>query len=164
LNAVYQLSSDLELGVTNRELDCAVTVLDQKALDCGPWRFTFSIIGESHTVRIERNGVLVWQEILACVKLSPDNLIHYFPLKKLGDHSWECGSYTTKIRCDETPLDLWAVDDELRIDFPVVYGKLPYTWVGWSATANRVRWQTLHVYQYSRCTVHVSSESSFYVH
>ncbi len=163
MNAVYQLSSDLVLGVTNRELDNAVTILEQKTLDCGPWRFTFSIIGESHLVRIERKEVLVWQEILACVKLNTQELVHYHPLKKLGDHVWECGNYVTAVRCDEEPFKAWPADDSMQVDFPMVYGKAPFTRVSWSVVANTVRWQTLHVYPYARCTVNVSSESIFYV-
>jgi hypothetical protein len=163
LEPVYQRPSDLVLAVTRQELTCPLTFLASRSIERGPWRFTFQIIGESHLVRVEQDGRLAWQEVLACVTLPPVGLLHHHRFASLTTHRWRFDNYDTRVRFAKRLPLAGSIDDEIRVEFPAMYGQMPFTSIGWRITSGSTKWQTVHVYPGTNEVIYVCSESTFTV-
>lgn len=166
IQCIVQHPEALILGVaygafppdTYISLKHAVVLLDN-------WRFEFHIIGESHLVRIEHEGGLIQQEILACTDLDPRRCQHYHPFVDLASHDYRHRGYAVAIDFAREPgsIDL-PVDPSamLEVVFPEVYGFSPYTQLYWHLDGRIVRWATLHTYPDSHGVTYVRSASQFY--
>jgi len=117
---------------------------------------TFTIIGESHLVEIsDRQGRLLFTEVLACVDLSCEQMdpIHLFTSG--GKFSWQTSCYKVEV-CFEpgwSNPDLSVNHLLYNFDHPLdsQSNRLPYTYISWQyhLEINRLDWKTIHVYPQS---------------
>lgn len=160
----HQQPNDLVLGIFNKPLAIPLTVLQEGILHLGLWRFVFQIIGESHCVQIQKDGNLVWQEVLACVPLVAADCTHYRSFDTLDSHHFSDKAYSIQVgfAISETqPLPLLDAPD-LEVLFPTRVGQPPVTQIRWERLGKvMVRWWTRHVYPGEGQTVVVQSYSEF---
>ncbi len=159
LQFVHQQPTDLKLGLVR--CDVPMTVIQQTRCEMGEWGLTFQIIGESHAVRIEKDGQHVFTEILACIPLPPESQIHAFD--QLTPYHFAMKNYEIRVEFeDNASAILPAPHAECFIEaaFPVVAGRTPVTRIVWRKMENRVEWQTWHIYPTQNHGVWVKSSSS----
>ena len=165
LEAVYQNPADLEFGVLTGELPVALTILAQKSITVGEWRFRFHIIGESHFVRIEHVGALILQEVLACMTLPPVACSHHHRFQDLAAHTYHSDSYFVALSFDAMPGKPRPsqLDPFLELQFPAIYGQIPLTQIHLEMDCESLHWWTTHLYPqpHSLTTVQTYSQFSF---
>lgn len=165
LPIVYQKPDDLVLSVLNCEIPVRLNVLRQTPVDVGTWRFTFSIIGESHCVRVEQDGELVFHEVLACVKMPEEVCTHHHAFTDRADHTYRHETYGIAVWFDyEESSTRSDRENQIEVVFPEVYGHVPLTQVSWRTIQNGIRWTSLHAYPQPEGVVFVRSASQFVWH
>jgi hypothetical protein len=162
VNVVDQNPCDLVLGISNRELNCSLTVLAKETIYSDPLAFTFHVLGESHLVSIQRNGSVVWQELFSCRKLPQQGLLHHRHFTRMDEHSWQHDNYGIKVTFSAEPRHTPATHNYLQVAFPDMYGQMPYTRVQWEQRPSGIRWQTVHTYPNPAGVTYVTTESIFY--
>jgi hypothetical protein len=144
---VYQRPNDLVLGIIETEIEQPITILAQKAFRMRDWLLTFHIIGESHLIRVERDGRLLFQEILACIPLHASTCRHHHSFTDLDAHHYSGKNYSTDVSfAPEVQMSGIHHHHSLRMIFPQVYGQTPITQVSWSTSESLIVWETLHIY------------------
>ena len=167
MNRVKQSPNDLLLAIFSEDLPIQVTVLRQREITCGEWRFTFMILSESHLVRIERGGKLVMQELLMCSTPAGNyhHGLHRHRFDDLQPHAYAGALAGYHVQVAFGAADLWAPVgsdwDSLDAAFAEVYGQVPTTQIAWRMSQAKACWRTLHVYPSAAGATHVVSESKF---
>jgi hypothetical protein len=164
-----QCASDLVFAITEQELTVPVKVLAQAQFSAAGLAFTFSIIGESHIVRVERDGALLMQEVLACIPVEPGRCTHLARFPVLTNHTYMRPNYTASVNFYQTDSVLEAPFEaqeqgRLRYAFPQSYGRTPQTVVLWYTDPhkpNALGWRTLHSYPEVGGVRTVLTESTF---
>ncbi|MDX1991255.1 MAG: DUF2617 family protein [bacterium] len=149
-----QRAADLVFAVTEQELTVPVKVLAQAQFSAAGLAFTFSIIGESHIVRVERDGALLMQEVLACIPVEPGRCVHLARFPMLTNHTYTRPNYTASVNFSQTDAVLEAPVEaqeqgRLHYAFPQHWGRTPQTVVLWYTDPrkpNALGWRTLHSY------------------
>lgn len=160
LNPIYQSPAALVLGIATQEMTLTPTILRGQILELGQWRCHFRIIGESHWVRLEKDGQLVLQEILACVPLPASECLHHYPCKTLHNHTFSWNDYSSLVQFN-WQADLPHPENGLMLEFPAIFGQTPVTCLNWEAQNGILRWWTLHTYPLLEGAVCVRSYSKF---
>lgn len=145
---VHQNPADLALNILTTSSHLPLTVLKHDTLQIGLWRVKFHIIGESHLVTIEYDGVLVLCELLACVDVDASSCLHHHRFHDLAPHRFQQFGYSIDVEfkdCyDEVSVE---ADGVLEIAFPKIADQTPITRIVWTRVGeNALRWHTLHVY------------------
>lgn len=161
---VHQDPADLVLTIVAGKIETPLTVLKQASLERGSWRLNFHIIGESHLVTVEYNGLPVLSEVLACVDITASHT-HQQHFNDLAEHTFSVPGYTVLVDFDSSGNEVrpLASVGTLEMEFPEIDGQIPLTRVSWSPIGETAfRWQTLHVYPIAGKRVCVQSFS--YLH
>jgi hypothetical protein len=143
---IDQRPTDLVLGIVRTEIGYPLRCLQQAECILGAWRVIFRIIGESHVARVEHDGRLVFQEILACIPLTADECHHWQPFDQVRV------GFSSQI--DE------ARPYHMEVRFPGVDGRKPVTRIGWQAQTAHLTWWTLHTYPQPEGWVYVQTGST----
>jgi hypothetical protein len=159
VTSVAQVPTALVLGVTDAELAFRPHVLLSRCVEWGSVTFQFSIIGESHFVRIERDGKLWFQELLACTPLLNLSVGHIHPFDKLLAHDYAKESYRIRVTFSQSPPRRLNNGNGIIVRFPRQHGITPLTHISWRLHANHIDWWTLHTYPEATHTTYVLSES-----
>ncbi|MDX2136971.1 MAG: DUF2617 family protein [Chloroflexota bacterium] len=161
LASVTQVPTALVLVVTDAELPFQPHILSSCFVEWADVAFQFSIIGESHFVRIERMGRLWLHELLACTPLYTFSEGHVHPFDKLGAHDYAKDNYCTKVSFSQfPPRRRLKTRSSITVHFPRQHGVIPMTHVAWQTHPDRVDWWTLHTYPEAAYTTYVVTESS----
>jgi len=145
---IHQNPADLALNILTTRIHLPLTVLKQHTLQIGLWILRFHIIGESHLVTIEYDGVLVLCELLACVEVDASSCLHHHRFHDLAAHCFQKSGYSIAVEfsdsCGDAPVE---TDGVLEVAFPKIADQTPITRIVWTRVGeNAVRWHTLHVY------------------
>ncbi len=160
MKVAHQQPTDLVLGLVRT--DFSLTVIQQARVNVGVWGFIFQIIGESHAVRIERNGQLLFTEVLACLDLPADSRLHHFA--DLTAYHYQTDSYTVSVNFESVSavhLPPETSPNRIEAAFPQVYGQTPLTRIIWQVTEGEITWQTWHTYPTQNYGIRVKSFSRF---
>jgi len=160
--SVLQHPTDLIFAVTNADVLSLLTVLKTKTAINADYAIQFSIIGESHCITVFYQGKFVLQEVLACTDI-PDILqadshkfvkLEPYQIKKKGyqAHVWFA---------DSMQVDNWQHHDSLTLDFPEMFGYIPFTKIRWKASNASIQWRTTHVYPLRTHITYVYTETFF---
>ncbi|HEX2905946.1 MAG TPA: DUF2617 family protein [Phototrophicaceae bacterium] len=169
IGVAQQYPGDLVLAVFARPLPVSVTVLAHSSFLLSGCRFVFNIIGESHLVSVERDTNPIFQELLACVPLTPEVCRLYHPFPDLQPFQTKTDTYTASVHFDTLPASADGLTQYLRqqpaaaleVAFPAVDNITPVTRIWWQPTGDRVHWRTLHIYPDADHITAVWSASSF---
>ena len=163
---VIQRPQDLVLAILPDGELPAMTVLQQSELYFGDWHFQFSIIGESHHIRVEHAGEAVLNEVLACVSVAQTDCVHYQSFADLAAHDYESGQYQVQVESGHEPR--WRIPkhdiNQIAYTFPTTFGQQPVTRIQWRRSQNTVHWWTLHTYAEATKTTFVHTASVFHCH
>jgi hypothetical protein len=160
MNPVYQQAHDLVLGVLTQETAAPLTIFQEATLARDLWRVRFTIIGESHWIRIENEGRLVLQEVLACVPLKATECLHHHPCQNRQAHHFAWQNYQVDLHFGSDPR-FPSSKTGLRVEFPQILGQTPFTALRWEEKADALHWWTLHTYPQVGQTVCVRTFSRF---
>jgi hypothetical protein len=145
---IHQNPADLSLNILTTRLHLPLTVLKQHTLQIGAWSLQFHIIGESHLVTIEHDGVLVLSELLACVEVEASACLHHHRFNDLAAHCFQQLGYSIAVEFSDCYEDVPVeVDGVIEVAFPEIADQTPITRIVWTRIGEHaVRWHTLHVY------------------
>jgi Protein of unknown function DUF2617 len=129
-------------------------VLDTRSLQWNGWRIRLHILGASHAVCMERDGGQL-TELLACIAPSEQDT----PLWLGGAQTaWETCLVIQGLRC-RIGLSPVAMHADIGLEAPYTSdclltaaypaaseSDIPFTSLGWHATAERLSIETLHTY------------------
>jgi hypothetical protein len=161
LASVTQVPTALVLAVTDAELPFQPHILLSRCVEWDDVALQFSIIGESHLVRIERYGRLWFHELLACTLLDAfsEGHIHSFDDLVVCDYAKD--NYCTKVAFSQLPpRRRLNTRNSITVRFPRQHDVTPMTHVAWQTHPDRLDWWTLHTYPEATHTTYVVSESS----
>lgn len=161
MESIYQQPTDLVLGLVHKDITPTFTVIKHAKWQVGQWTFLFQIIGESHAVRIEKNGQHFLTEVLACIELPPENQIHHFANLAAYAHRHE--HYTVSVEFEQAKsatLPKMNTSQMIEVAFPEIHGQTPVTRIMWHKTENRVEWQTWHIYPAQNHEIWVKSKTT----
>lgn len=162
LQPIEQQPEDLVLAVLRRPAPFNLRVLREQVISLGQgMQAVASVVGESHTLRLERGGDVILLEILACVSVPRDACQHYHPLRDLGAHDYAHDAYRTQVTFPGEPSSVPVGWNCLSVTFPTVNGIRPVTRVCWQAQAQAFAWRTLHVYPRAGRCVYVETSSHY---
>jgi hypothetical protein len=149
------------LGVLTTEIALPLQVLKAQTWAYKRWRFYFQIIGESHLIRVERDGNLYFHEILACVPLDPTACQHAQPFRELAEHRYQQHNYQVRVAfsTEAHPEDRLG-ERGLEVRFPRVHRVTPVTRIQWARRGDQIVWWTLHTYPAFDQVIYVRSWSS----
>jgi hypothetical protein len=166
LDPVYQRPHDLVLGVLRQEMTHPLRVLRRRNWRGGDYTLRFQIIGESHVVRVERAGVLCFQEVLACLPLAPEQCAYMQTFSDLQAHRYAQDDYGVAVTFARGAsagdvMDARRAGFEVR--FRMMHGVIPVTRIEWQRDGDWLRWWTLHTYPDAEAVTSVYSASHLYI-
>jgi hypothetical protein len=167
MDTIFQDPRDLILGVKNDDNPITqLTVLLTKSLVHRGYDVTFRIIGESHWITLSRQGKIVLQEVLACVKLEHVVWSHEHSFDDGREHQFVTEGYAVSIGFIPFTHAITRLGrglEHLQLNFPNPLGgeQLPFTRIWWSLSDGSIRWWTIHVYPQEHMTTAVLSVSEF---
>ena len=160
--SVLQHPTDLVFAVMDTDVMPLLTVLKIRSVMYGEYSIQFAIIGESHCITVFHKGQLITQEVLACTDI-PDILqadSHKFA--KLEPYQHAKQGYRTCVWFAESMQDdLFQAQDGLRMDFPEMFGHIPFTQIQWMTSETSIQWRTIHVYPLQSHIIYVYTETFF---
>ncbi len=166
LDPVYQRPHDLVLGILRQEMTHPLRVLRRRVWrGCG-YTLHFQIIGESHIARVERDGALCFQEVLACLPLAPEQCAHMQTFGDLQAHHYQRDDYRVAVAFARDASGRGWMDarrDGFEVRFRMVYGVTPLTRIEWQQDGDWLRWWTLHTYPDAEAVTSVYSTSHLYI-
>lgn len=171
IHVAHQHPGDLVLALLGGALPIPVTILAQDSFAIGGYHFTFNIIGESHLMSVARDGVTIFQELLACVPLLPDACRLYHSFSDLQAFRASDDKYSVSVNFVSLSASADVLTNYLRtlssasleVSFPPVYNYVPITRIWWRNAKDSVHWRTLHIYPDVEHITAVWSVSSFSV-
>ena len=149
LQPVIQEPSGLVLGVSNTTIQADLTNLREAIVSLSEkLEVHFVIIGESHSIRVLREGKVVLHEILACIELPAEGLQVFNKFEGSPEFTFSREGYSVEV--SQVPeLNrglLLEVDESILVRFPPVHGQTPETLIGWKVEDDKLTWRTLHTY------------------
>ena len=57
--------------------------------------------------------------------------------------------------------DFWTDCDELCLNFPEMFGQIPFTKIQWMTSDTNIQWRTIHVYPLQTHTTYVYTDTYF---
>jgi hypothetical protein len=158
IHPIVQQPADLKLIVTDNMLNDQFTVIKAAVLEVDDWQFTFNIIGESHAVNIQRNGIGQLQEMLVCADLRPERCLHYHSFEAQADHHYQTDHYAVEVRFADRPSRGQYM---IECAFPNVGDQTPMTGIGWRQDQRGMTWWTLHTYPHASGCTYVETHSHY---
>ncbi len=161
-HAVLQHPTDLVFAVTDTSVLHLLTVLKTQTITLDDYTIQFAIIGESHCITVSHQDQLVTQEVLACTDIPEILQAHSHKFVKLEPYQHTNQAYRARIWFTDRLQDDFLKDcDELRLDFPEMFGELPFTQIRWKTSDTTIQWRTVHVYPLQTHTTYVYTETYF---
>lgn len=155
----FQQPTDLKLMVIDHPgFQPQFTILEAARVVIAQWQFTFEIIGESHAVSVEQDGILKLQEILVCTDLLPECNLHYHTFTSQTDHAFRAGGYGVNVCFTGMPS---TEPFMMEYVFPDIEGQMPVTRIGWHQSQGMMSWWTLHTYPHKHGCTYVETHSYF---
>ena len=159
---IYQVPTDLVFAITTYDVSNLLTVFKTKTFCKGDYEFEFAIIGESHCITIFHQGRFVLQEVLACTNIPAIVQADSHKFAKLEPYLHTKQDYQARVWFrDSLQNDPIESHGEMKLDFPEVYGQIPFTHVQWIMLESSICWRTTHVYPLEPSTKYVYTESCF---
>jgi len=161
-HSILQHPTDLVFAVMDTSVLHLLTVLKTQTIVMGDYTIQFTIIGESHCITVSHKGQFVMQEVLACTDIPEILQAHSHKFVKLEPYQHTNQTYRARMWFTNVMQDdYWADYDELSLDFPVMFGQIPFTKIQWMTSDTTVQWRTIHVYPLQTHTTYVYTESFF---
>lgn len=159
---ILQYPTDLVFAVLEYDVSSLLTVLKREIVHIDDYCFQFAIIGESHCITVEHEGCLIRQEVLACTDIPAILQANSHKFAKLNMYQYQEQDYETRVWFTDT-LDVmdWDNQSVLRMDFPEMFGQVPFTQVQWQIAQRTIAWRTTHVYPLETHTTYVYTASQF---
>lgn len=162
IQPILQLPTDLVFAVTDYSVLELLTVLKTQTVKIAYYTIYFAIIGESHCITVFHHDEFVMQEVLACTDI-PDILqadSHKFATLEPYQHTKQ--DYRARVWfADRLQQARWQNQDELKMDFPEMFGQIPFTKIQWEISHTSIQWRTIHVYPLQTHTTYVYTASYF---
>lgn len=160
--SILQYPTDLVFAVTQVDVSTELTILQSQDVVLDDYLIKFAIIGESHCVTVLRRGQLVLQEVLACMEIPQILQAESHKFATLKPYCFTRLGYRSQVWfADCLDVSGWQPQQSIRLDFPEMYGQIPFTKVGWVVRSNSLQWRTIHVYPLETHTTYVYSETFF---
>ena len=160
--SVLQHPTNLIFAVTGTDIVSLLTVLKMQTVTIADYTIQFAIIGESHCITLFHQGEFVLQEVLACTDI-PDILqadSHKFA--KLEPYQYQRQGYKAHVWfTNSMQHDHWQHHDDLALDFPEMFGCIPFTKIQWKTSKTNIQWRTIHVYPLPTQITYVYTETFF---
>jgi hypothetical protein len=140
-------------------------ILASRCLDWQGWQVTFYVLGASHAVRLEREGVVL-TELLTCAL--PEGNARVLAERE-GDQPKSLCRVAYGLQCQArlTPFALqeggdlrgdYPPENRLEVAYPVLPdGVTPYTRIGWRLAGAELSVETIHTYPEEGCGMHSQS-------
>jgi hypothetical protein len=158
---VIQQPHELTLALVRQPLPIPVQVLCCIQHSYADWQVEFAIIGSSHYVCL-RHGDEIWQEVLACMAIHPNECSHYYPCKTAQVHRFAETPYQVHLEFSPYPTPpIPDTAEQLIYHFPSVYDQTPLTALYWQKLENRLEWWTVHTYPQPQGEIQVRTFSQF---
>lgn len=161
MDQILQSPRELQLGVFTHNSLPETTDLMLCEDRSGINRVTFTIIGESHKIKVLRDGKLVLAELLACIPIDPLQGVHHHCFVDGKPHSWHTEGYQLSVWTVSNHVPVKSLPNSIQFAFPETYGVIPITRVEWEILATGIHWKTYHVYPDESGLVTVCSNSKF---
>lgn len=132
-------------------------ILAAHALEWRQWRVTFTILGASHAIRLEKGGLLL-TELLACAEPTGSGRVLAQVAEFPGTACYAAEGLLCRATLTPFPLEGddrlqgdFAMERQLAVAYPTLpQGETPLTRLGWQATDRRLRVETVHTYPEER--------------
>lgn len=159
---ILQYPTDLVFAVTDKNALQLLTVLKTEEIHVDDYLIHFAIIGESHCISIYHQDTLLKQEILACTDIPAILQADSHKFAKLESYDRSEHNYRARVWFSDK-LQLSSLENEhvLKLDFPEMFGEVPFTQIQWQSSDTQIHWQTTHVYPLGTHTTYVYTESFF---
>lgn len=159
---ILQYPTDLIFAVMEHDVSSLLTVLKTEVVRMGDYIIHFAIIGESHCITVTHRGQFIRQEVLACTDIPAILQANSHKFAKLDLYQHEEHGYEVRVWfADALETMDWENQGLLRMDFPEMFGQIPFTQVQWQVTPSSIRWRTTHVYPLDTHTTYVYTTSQF---
>lgn len=164
LTPILQRPQDLILAITVDDTLPLTQILKTAHWQSESYRVEFSIIGESHRVRISHNSAFILEEMLACIDVAEADCTHYQALTELAPHSHQHERYQVDISVADT-LNHWQPSDqEIVYTFPRINTIDPVTKIQWYTANHTLHWRTLHTYAQQESLIAIYTHSHYQLH
>jgi hypothetical protein len=161
-HSVLQHPTDLVFAVTDIDVAPLLTILKTQTITISDYAIQLSIIGESHCITVSHKGQFVMQEILACTDIPEILQAHSHKFAKLESYQHTKPEYRGRVWfTNRIQGDQWTSECELILNFPEMYGQIPFTKIQWMTSETSFQWRTVHVYPLQTHTTYVYTESFF---
>ena len=125
---VLQYPTDLVFAVTDYSVLELLTVLKTQILKIANYTIHLVIIGESHCITVFHHEEFVMQEVLACTDIPEIMQAHSHKFAKLEPYQHTNQNYQARVWfADTIQNNHWQDQDELKMDFPKMFGQIPFT-------------------------------------
>lgn len=161
LKAINQRPQDLKLAIVTEDKLPSTINLVEKSQIIDDWSIRFSIIGESHRVRIDYQGQFMMEEMLACITVPSENCQHYHGFDDLQAHDFEQAVYHVCVSMQRNRNPWQEAQNEISYSFPEINGIQALTKIQWHYTHSSVSWRTLHTYTDAGDILCVYSDSNY---
>lgn len=159
---ILQYPTDLVFAVIAEDVASKLTILKTASIAVGDYHIDFAIIGESHCITVSRDGQFIMQEVLACTEIPQILQAQSHKFAKLEPYGLSLVGYRSQVWfANVLTADEWQAQHHIRMDFPDMFGQIPFTEVRWAIDGQSIRWRTTHVYPLETHTTYVYSETTF---
>ncbi len=159
---ILQYPTDLVFAVMAEDVSSQLTTLKTTELVIGDYHIRFTIIGESHCITVMHDDQLILQEVLACTEIPQILQAQSHKFAKLEPYCFKQMGYRSQVWFANTlAMSDWQPQEQLRLDFPDMFGQTPFTSIVWLTNQQAIRWRTTHVYPLPTHTTYVYSETVF---
>lgn len=159
---ILQYPTDLIFTVMTDDVSNLLTILKSQQIHQADYVIDFSIIGESHCITISYQEQLILQEVLACTDIPRILQADSHKFVKLEPYQCKRPNYQSHIWfTEQKQIHHWQPQQTLRMDFPEMFGEIPFTEIAWQINESSIQWRTTHVYPLETHITYVYSESLF---
>jgi len=160
--SILQYPTDLVFAVLNRDVSSELTVLKTQQVMVDDYSIQFAIIGESHCITVLYQEELLMQEVLACTEIPAILQAQSHKFAKLEPYCFTATGYRSRVWFADRYNTLgWQPQHHIRIDFPEMFGQIPFTEIGWTVEDDSIQWRTTHVYPLKTHTTYVYTDTVF---
>lgn len=145
LRAIHQHPQDLTLAIAHANRLPTSRALAHATWQRNSWQLDFTIIGESHHVRLLHNGQFIMDELLACVQITVA-CTHQHAFSDLRAHHYQGDGYRIRVWFEAAEPQWQPSAHELVYHFPPIDGRAALTRLQWQWTNRQMLWRSLHTY------------------
>lgn len=159
---ILQYPTDLIFAITQCDVSQQLTTLKTQTVKVADYTFEFTIIGESHCITLLHQNKFIQQEVLACTDIPAILQADSHKFDKLDMYHYQKPNYQARVWFSDIYAELDRYQqDTLRMDFPEIFGQIPFTEIRWHSSQSMMQWRTTHVYPLQTHTTYVYTESSY---